>query len=82
MCHYPKHSGQSIIKIIKTHFHQQCRLTLKQIHGCRLTRVSFGALPNKAQRKETSEENVISVIMTIGVYSFNPNAMPDYAFSQ
>ena len=47
-----------------------------------VVRTSFGALFNKAWRKAASAENAISGFRATGVYPFNLEVIPDYAFSQ
>lgn len=79
--HYLQPLDRSVFKSLKYHFYEQCRLWLNQNPGRRITRLSFGTLLNKAWGKAASAENAISGFKATGVYPFNPEAVPDYAFS-
>jgi hypothetical protein len=78
--HYLQPLDRSVFKSLKTHFYEQCRLWLIQNPGRRITRLSFGALLNKAWGKAASAENAISGFRATGAYPLNPAAVPDYAF--
>ena len=80
--HYLQPLDRSVFKSLKNHFYEQCRLWLKQNPGRRITRLSFGALLDKAWGKAASAENAISGFRATGVYPFNPAAVPDYAFME
>lgn len=80
--HYLQPLDRSVFKSLKMHFYEQCRLWLNQNPGRRITRLSFGALLNKAWGKAASAENAISGFRATGVYPFNPEAVLDYAFMQ
>ncbi|CAB3256886.1 unnamed protein product [Arctia plantaginis] len=80
--HYLQPLDRSVFKSLKTHFYEQCRLWMKQNSGRRITRLSFGALLNRAWGKAASAENAISGFRATGVYPLNPEAIPDYAYIQ
>lgn len=80
--HYLQPLDRSVFKSLKNYFYEQCRLWLKQNPSRRISRLSFGALLCKAWGKAAAAENAISGFRATGVYPFNPDAIPDYAFSQ
>lgn len=80
--HYLQHLDSSVFKSIKHHFYEQCRLWLIQNAGRRITRLSFGALLNKAWGKAETSENAIAGFKATGVYPLNLEAIPEYAFIQ
>lgn len=80
--HYLQPLDRSVFKSLKTHFYEQCRLWMKPNPGRRITRLSFGALLNRAWGKEASAANAISGFRATGVYPLNPEAIPAYTYIQ
>ncbi|CAG4974913.1 unnamed protein product [Colias eurytheme] len=80
--HYLQPLDRSVFKSLKHHFYEQCRLWLIHNPGRRISRLSFGALLSKAWGKAATSDNAIAGFKATGVYPFNPEAVPDYAFSQ
>ncbi|CAH2000356.1 unnamed protein product [Acanthoscelides obtectus] len=79
--HYLQPLDRSVFKSVKSAFYKSCQLWLKQHAGRLITRYQFGELLSDCWGKSATPENATSGFRATGIYPFNPDIIPDYAFS-
>lgn len=79
--HYLQPLDRAVFKSVKNHFYAASQLWMKAHPGRRITRYQFGELLQACWGKSATPENAIAGFRATGIYPFNPNAIPDYAFS-
>lgn len=79
--HFLQPLDRTVFKSLKGNFYEACRLWLKNHPGRRITRQQFGQLLQESWGKSASNENVASGFKACGIFPFNPQAIPDYAFA-
>ncbi|KAB0804493.1 hypothetical protein PPYR_01463 [Photinus pyralis] len=79
--HYLQPLDRAVFKSLKGNFYNACRLWLKNHPGRRITRQQFGQLLQESWGKSASNENAVSGFRACGIFPFNPQAIPDFAFA-
>ncbi|XP_060806689.1 uncharacterized protein LOC132903177 [Amyelois transitella] len=78
--HYLQTLDRSVFKSLKAFYYEACRIWLKRNPWRRLTRLQFGELLSTAWSKAATYDNAVNGFKATGVYPFDRNAIPDYAF--
>jgi len=78
--HYLQPLDRAVFKSIKHNFFNAASKWLKNHPGRKLTRLQFGELLHETWSKSATPANAISGFKATGIYPFNPDAIPDYAF--
>lgn len=83
----PSHTTQflqpldrSFFKSLKSHFYDSCNSFVKMNPTKKINRLTFGKLLTDAWLKSATVQNGVSGFKACGIYPFNPNAIPDYAY--
>lgn len=71
---------RSVFKALKSAYSTVCNNWLKANPSRKIGRLQFGQLLSEAWGKAASHKNAISGFEATGVYPFNPEEIPEYAF--
>lgn len=78
--HYLQPLDRAVFKSVKKNFFDAASKWLKNHPDRKLKRLQFGELLNETWNKSATPTNAISGFRATGIYPFNPDAIPDYAF--
>lgn len=78
--HWLQPLDRSFFKPLKTYWSQTCQNWVHNNPGRKLGRLQFASLLNVAWCKAATIQNGTSGFRTCGIYPFNPEQIPDYAF--
>lgn len=79
--HYLQPLDRSVFKSVKNAFYQSCRFWIKNHPGRRITRYQFGELLSDSWGKAATTQNATAGFRATGIHPYNPDIIPDYAFS-
>lgn len=80
--HYLQPLDRAVFKSVKNAFYNAAKKWMKNHPGRKLSRLQFGELLNESWGKSATPENAIAGFRATGVYPFNPDAVPSYAFTE
>ncbi|KAJ8945474.1 hypothetical protein NQ314_009226, partial [Rhamnusium bicolor] len=78
--HWLQPLDRSFFKPLKTYWSQTCQNWVHNNPGRKLGRLQFASLLNADWCKAATIQNGTSGFRTCGIYPFNPEQIPDYAF--
>lgn len=78
--HYLQPLDRSFFKSLKAAFYQACDTWVKSNVDRKIGRLQFGRLLGVAWGKAASVQNATSGFKAAGIYPFNPQSIPDYAY--
>lgn len=78
--HWLQPLDRSFFKPLKIYWSQTCQNWVHNNPGRKLGRLQFASLLNIAWCKAATIQNGVSGFRTCGIYPFNPEQIPDYAF--
>lgn len=78
--HYLQPLDRTFFKPLKTFYYQECAKEVKRSPDHRVTRFTFGRVLFESWKCAAQVKTGISGFSSTGIYPFNPNAVPDYAF--
>jgi hypothetical protein len=83
----PSHTTQflqpldrAFFKSLKSHWNNVCNLFIRMNPTRKINRLQFGKLLAESWAKSATVTNGVSAFRATGIYPFNPNAIPDYAY--
>ncbi|KAB0799206.1 hypothetical protein PPYR_07086 [Photinus pyralis] len=79
--HYLQPLDRAFFKSLKSAFYQACNVWVKTNADRRITRLVFGKLLNIAWGKAASVQNGTSGFKATGISPYNPDSIPDYAYT-
>jgi len=79
--HWLQPLDRSFFKPLKTYWAQACQNWVQNNPGRKLSRLQFAQLLNIAWCKAATIKNGTSGFRTCGIYPFNPDKIPEYAFT-
>lgn len=74
-------SRQIIFKPLKTYFQKACQIWISSHKERKIGHLQFGALLSDAWFKAANVGNGVSGFQACGIFPFDPNKVPDHAFS-
>lgn len=78
--HYLQPLDRSVFKSLKHHFYSAVEKWQRNHPDRKLGRLQFGELLQDCWGKAATPGNAVSGFKATGIYPFNPDAIPDYAF--
>lgn len=78
--HFLQPLDRAVFKSVKSYFYSAAQKWLKNHPTRKITRLQFGQLLNECWGKSATPENAVSAFKATGIYPFNPDAIPQYAF--
>lgn len=78
--HYLQPLDRSVFKSIKHYFYSAVEKWQRSHPDRKLGRLQFGELLQECWGKAATPGNAVSGFKSTGIYPFNPDAIPDYAF--
>ncbi|XP_044761182.1 tigger transposable element-derived protein 6-like [Coccinella septempunctata] len=79
--HYLQPLDRAFFKSLKTFYYQACKEWMQNHPGRKLGRPQFGELLTKSWGKSASAGNAMSGFRATGIFPWNPDAIPDYAYT-
>nr|CAI5839176.1 unnamed protein product [Callosobruchus analis] len=83
----PSHTTQflqpldrAFFKALKSHYNAACNSFLRTNPTRSINRLQFGKLLADAWEKAATVKNAVSAFRSTGIFPFNPDSIPDYAF--